>query len=174
MTTALLLIDTQANMFDPATPVAGAVPLLVRLHELQKRARAAHAPVVFVRNNGGAGEPDEPGTPGWEVQTVLHPAPGELVLDKTTNDTFESTNLAGLLEARGISKLVIAGLQSEFCIRATTLGALARGCEVTLVSDGHSTYDGKSLEAAEITASGNEELAERVTLVAADAVAFSG
>ena len=75
MNTALLLIDAQTNMFDPATPVAGAVPLLVRLHELQKRARAVHAPVVFVRNTGAAGEPDEPGTPGWEVQTVLHPAP---------------------------------------------------------------------------------------------------
>jgi len=174
MTTALLLIDTQANMFDPITPVAGAVPLLVRLHELQKRARAAHAPVVFVRNTGGAGEPDEPGTPGWEVQTVLHPVPGELVLDKSTNDTFESTNLAGMLEARGIRKLVIAGLQSEFCIRATTLGALAKGYEVTLVSDGHSTYDGRSLEAAEITASVNEELSARVTLLPAQLVTFAG
>ena len=57
--TALLLIDAQVNMFDPANPVAGADALLSRLGQLLARARAAGAPVVFVRNCGGEADPDE-------------------------------------------------------------------------------------------------------------------
>ena len=45
-----------------------------------------------------------------------------------------------------------AGLQSEYCIRATTLGALSRDLEVTLVSNGHGTYDSAGRAASEISA----------------------
>jgi nicotinamidase-related amidase len=170
---ALLLVDVQVNMFDPASPVAGAPALLDRLRGLLARARAAGAPVFFVRNTGGAGDPDVPGTPGWELHPALAPAAGEAVLDKTTCDTFASTDLGSRLAAIGVARLVIAGLQSEWCIRETSLGALANGCTVTLVADGHSTYDGRTRTAAEATAAVNAELASRVTLLRADAIAFT-
>jgi nicotinamidase-related amidase len=172
--TALLLIDVQANMFDPAHEVAGSGPLLERLRGLLERARDAGAPVVFVRNAGGEGDPDVPGTPGWEIHSELEPADGELVLDKTTCDTFETTHLDDELEARGITRVVIAGLQSDYCIRETTLGALELGYDVTLASDGHSTYDGKGRKARAITAAVNEELGARVTQVPADEISFRG
>src|SRR5438876_7945442 len=81
--TALLLIDVQVNMFHPASPVEGSVPLLERLHGLLQRARGTGAPVVLVRNTGRAGDPDEPGTSGWELHSELQPARGDVVLDKT-------------------------------------------------------------------------------------------
>jgi nicotinamidase-related amidase len=172
--TALLLIDTQANMFDRASPVEGSVPLLARLRALLQRARGAGAAVVFVRNTGGAGDPDQPGTPGWELHPELQPATGDLVLDKTTCNTFESTGLADELNARRITKLVIAGLQSDYCIRETTLGALQLGYTVTLASDGHSTYDGKNRKASAISAAVNEELSSRATLAPAGQITFPG
>lgn len=169
---ALLLIDVQVNMFDPASPVDGAVGLLARLKTLLARARAAGVPVVFVRNTGGPGDPDVPGTPGWELHPELRPTEQELVLDKTTCDTFASTALARELAARDARSLVIAGLQSEFCVRETTQGALAAGYAVTLVADGHATYPGRTRTAAEATAAVNAEFADRVTLTPADAVTF--
>ncbi len=173
MKTALLMIDTQANMFDPAHPVVDSVALLERLRGLLERARSAGVPVFFVRNNGGEDDPDVHGTPGWELHPALAVAPGDPVLDKTTCNTFESTDLAGLLEARGITHLVIAGLQSDWCIRETTLGAAALGYTVTLVSDGHSTYDGKTQNAAETTAAVNEELSACAGRMRADEISFS-
>jgi nicotinamidase-related amidase len=169
--TALLLIDVQANMFDPANPVDGSTALLERLRGLLRRARDAGAPVVFVRNNGGPEDPDLPNTPGWELQ--LPAAPGDLVLDKTTCNTFESTALEGELKLRGVTRLVIAGLQSDSCVRETTLGALQLGFPVTLASDGHSTYDGKMRTAAEISAAVNQELAKGATLMPVGEITFA-
>lgn len=171
-TTALLLIDVQANMFDPASPVTDAVALEARLRSLLARARAARALVVFVRNCGGPGDPDLPGTAGWELLAGFEPDENELVLDKTTCNTFTSTDLAEQLESRGVRHLVVAGLQSDYCVRETTLGAVGLGYRVTLVSDGHSTYDSKTQKAAEISAAVNAELAPRVKLRKAGEVDF--
>src|SRR5262245_25805188 len=90
---ALVLIDLQKNMLDPENPVAGAEALSGRLQDLLGRARAARAPVVFVRNCGGDGDPDVKGTPGWELHSGFAPGKTEPVLDKTTCDTFASTDL---------------------------------------------------------------------------------
>jgi nicotinamidase-related amidase len=77
------------------------------------------------------------------------------------------------LDARGVRRVVIAGLQSDYCVRETTLGALARGLEVTLVSDAHSTYDSPPRTAAQITAAVNAEFAGRAVLTPAEGVGFS-
>jgi nicotinamidase-related amidase len=171
--TALLVIDVQVNMFDPSHAVASADGLLAHVRSLVSRARTAGAPVVFVRNCGGPQDPDVKGTPGWELHPALQPAGGELVLDKTTCDTFASTPLGEELDARGVRRVVIAGLQSDYCIRETTLGALARGLEVTLVADAHSTYDNRQRSAAQITAAVNTEFAGRAVLTPAEGVGFS-
>jgi nicotinamidase-related amidase len=165
---ALLLIDAQVNMFDPQTPIQAAVALLGRLTQLLERARAAKTPVIFIRNCGGAGDVDELGTPGWEVHPALQPTVDELVLDKTTCDSFASTPLKKELDRLGVMRLTIAGLQSDFCVRETTLGALAHGFTVTLVADGHSTCDSDQQSAAEISAAINAAFRDRVTLVNAD------
>lgn len=171
--TALLVIDVQVNMFDPSHAVVSADRLLARVRSLVSHARAAGAPVVFVRNCGGSEDPDQHGTPGWELHPALQPSAGERVLDKTTCDTFASTPLGEELEALGVRHVVIAGLQSEYCIRETTLGALARGLDVTLVADAHSTYDGRQRKAPEISAGVNAEFAGRVSLTPADGVGFA-
>ena len=170
-TSALVVIDVQVNMFGPA-PVNAAEELLERLVALVKRARAAQAPVVFVRNCGAPGDPDERGCPGWELHPSLQAATGELVLDKTTGDTFASTSLDNELKARGVTRVVLAGLQSEFCVRETVQGALARGYGVTLVTDGHGTYDTKGRPARQTIAEVNAEFENRVKLTTAREVRF--
>ena len=162
--TALLLVDPQVNMFDPENPVAGAEELLERLTSLLAKARAIRMPVVFIRNCGGQNDPDRRDTPGWEIHPDLTPGRGELVFDKTTRDAFASTGLEAELRTRGVGRVVIAGLQSDHCIRATTLGALSRGLQVTLVSDAHSTYPAGGKPASDISESINIELEERVKL----------
>jgi nicotinamidase-related amidase len=169
---ALLLIDTQVNMFDPAFPVRAADELLSRLTSLVSKFRTADVPVIFVRNCGGAGDPDERGVPGWELHPAFDVTVGDLVLDKTTGDTFGSTPLDDELKARRITHLVVAGLQSECCVRDTTLGALARGYEVTLISDGHGTYDGGGQSALGKSAAVNAELEHRAKLIRADDLRF--
>jgi nicotinamidase-related amidase len=170
---ALLVIDAQINMFAATNPVWSADQLLGRLVTLVERARAASVPIILVRNCGTEGEPDERGTPGWELHPALQPKNGELLLDKTTNDTFESTALDKNLKDRGIRHLIIIGLQSEYCIAKTTSGALARDYEVTLVTDGHSTYADASQSAFDKSVAVNAQFAGRVKLATTAEVRFA-
>lgn len=169
---AFLLIDVQVNQFDPAYPVANGEQLLERVIDLLGRARAAKVHVILIRNCGGEQDPDIKGTTGWELHPSIMPAPGEAILDKTTCDTFASTSLGEDLSRRGVRRVVIAGLQSEYCIRETTLGALERGYAVTLVSDAHSTVEGGGKTASEKSAAVNAELGGRARLVRADELRF--
>ncbi len=143
MTDALLMIDVQRNMFDPV-PVHDAEAVLDRLGRLLSAARRHGIPVIHVRNNGGAGEVDEPRTPGWEIHPLLAPSPGEPVVDKWEPNAFASTGLAALATDAGADTVVLAGMQSEWCIAATGAGAEPAGLAPLLVSDAHSTYDGDS------------------------------
>jgi nicotinamidase-related amidase len=98
-------------------------------------------------------------TDGWQLAAGLDALPTDLYLRKKSPDSFHKTELQSVLHARGITKLVICGLQSEFCVDTTTRRALALGYPVTLVSDGHSTMDNGVLTAAQISAHHNETLA---------------
>lgn len=144
MSPVLLLIDVQGNMLHSPQPVPGAIGVSRAISELLARARAAGLPVVHVRNNGKDTDPDAPGTPGWEL--VHQPVEGELVIDKAQPDAFAATGLGDVL-AEGVP-LVVAGMQSEFCIRETILSALRRGHPVTLVRGAHATYDAGQTPAA--------------------------
>ena len=95
--------------------------------------------MIHLRNTGGPGDPDAPGTPGWEL--VHDVTAGEHVVDKDECDAFAGTRLADLVPAS--ATVIVAGMQSEFCIRETALSALRRGYPVILVRGAHATYDGE-------------------------------
>jgi nicotinamidase-related amidase len=84
--------------------------------------------------------------------------PEDLRVRKTTPDSFNLTELHALLQARGITHLVICGLQSDFCVDSTVRRALALGYEVILAADAHSTVDNGVLSAAQIIAHHNTTL----------------
>lgn len=54
------------------------------------------------------------------------------------------------MEQLGIGRLVICGLQTEFCIDATVRAALSHGYDVTLAADAHTTGDAAILAEAAI------------------------
>ncbi len=169
---ALLIIDAQMDMFAAGSRVFAGEKMLQRLSDLVARARRAQVPVVYVQNNGTEIDPDMPGTPGWEIQPELKPEEGETVIQKWSPDAFHETGLQGVLTGLGVRRLVIAGMQSEYCVNATTRRAHELGYEVTLVKDAHSTYDGGGLSAAQIIAQYNGALGEMVKLEEADKVSF--
>jgi nicotinamidase-related amidase len=173
MTAALFLVDVQRNMLDGDEPVPDAAAVSSALADLLVRARAAGAVVVHVQNDGEAGDPDEPETPGWEL--VFPPEPGEAVLRKNEQDTLAAhPHLSEELRAAGVTRVVVAGMQSEYCISATSRGLIAAGFDVTLAAGAHATYD-QGRPAAALSADVETALAaEGVTVTPADAVTFEG
>ena len=143
VTIALVIVDAQRNMLEGSEPVPSAVDVKAALSGLLDKARAARAVVVHVQNDGSSGDPDEPGIAGWEL--VFEPAEDEIVVRKDQSDTFAANpDLAGLLKDRQVERVVIAGMQSEFCIEATSRGAVREGFSVLLPRGAHATYDGET------------------------------
>ncbi len=139
MTSVLLLVDVQKNMLEPPEPVPDADTVAEEIKDLLGRARSAGTTVVHIRNNGGEGDPDVPGEPGWEL--VHQVAPGEHIVDKYECDAFTGTGLSELVPES--ATVIVAGMQSEYCIKETSLAALRRGHPVVLVRGAHATYDGE-------------------------------
>ena len=170
--TALLLIDVQNCMFDPA-PVYNSALLLERLQSLIDRARASNTPVIYVQHNGPAGAPHAPGEPGWAIHPAIAPLPGETIVQKTTPDAFYQTTLQEELAAKDIEQLVIAGIQTDYCVDTTCRRAASEGYAVTLVSDAHSTWGDGGLNAEQIIEHHNRVLGNWfATLATSESVQF--
>ena len=116
---------------------------------------------MHVRNNGAEEELDFPGTPGWELFHT--PVEGEAIVDKFGMDAFADTDLGERIPAG--STIVVAGLASDFCVRATVLSALNRGHEVRLVHGAHGAYDADGSSAETIEKEVERELREAGALI---------
>ncbi len=133
--TALLVIDVQNGVVGHAherDAVVGNIATLV------DKARADDVPVVWVQHNS-----DElaEGSESWQYVAQLQRRDAEPVVQKRYGDSFEDTDLEAVLAERGIGRLVVAGAQTDECIRSTLHGAIVRGYDATLVSDAHTTED---------------------------------
>lgn len=162
--TALLIVDAQVNMFDSAFAVDQADDILEKLQTLIALARGSGTQVVFIQHNGPQGAVDEQGSEGWLIHPELAIENGDLIVQKREFDAFAETELAPRLKSKGITKLIVAGMQSELCIQHTCLGAHEMGFKVTLVQDAHSTYSSESETALDIRNRVNEELKDIVAL----------
>ena len=109
-----------------------------RIAELVAAAREGGVPVVWVQHQ----EMQMPiGSDEWQLVDPLVPADGEARIDKRWGDSFAQTDLEQTLDGLGVSRLVLCGAQTDFCIIATLYGAIHRGYDVTLVEDAHTTDD---------------------------------
>lgn len=148
--TALIVMDMQVGNFDPSFPISRGTELLAAVAELIEQARRANAPVIFIQNDGLEGGIDAPDTPGWEIHPAVFPAADEPVLRKKTPDAFHETGLSDELNELDIHRLVICGLQTEFCVDTTVRRGYILGYEMILAGDAHSTWDSSDLTAAQI------------------------
>ena len=132
---ALLVVDVQNGVVKNAHDREAVVANIARLTET---ARRDGAPVIWVQHQSKELPKDsEP----WRSVPELSPRPDEPHIDKAYGDAFEDTALEAVLADLGVGKLAVSGLQTDACIRSTIHGALARGYDVTLVSDAHTTED---------------------------------
>jgi nicotinamidase-related amidase len=170
--TGLLVLDVQVGNLSEPDPAYEAGDLLARISDLIVRARAAQVPIIYVQNSGGKGDPDEPGTPGWQIHPAIAPIEGDVVIQKRTPDSFYETHLERELESKGIGELIIAGIQTDLCVDTACRRAFSLGYDVTLVKDAHSTWDTSVLTAPQIIAHHNHVLSAFAELRAASDIEF--
>lgn len=158
---ALLVIDLQLGMFngERLVPIHAGEKLLHHTRAAIECAKRSSTRVIFVRHAGPPGHLLEVGTQNWHIHPDIAPQGGEKVIDKRTPDSFHETSLMDDLAVEGINRLLIMGAQTEVCVDTTCRRAFSLGFNVTLVSDGHSTWDNATLRADQIIRHTNDTLA---------------
>ncbi len=158
--TALLVVDVQNDFADPrgSLSVRGGPDVVLAVNAEVARASAAGAPVLYTQDWHPADTPHfakDGGT--WPVHCVqgtwgaqLHPdlaVTGEVVRkgehgeDGYSGFTMRDprsgqvvpTRLAGLLRDAGVQELVVTGLATDYCVRATALEGREQGWPVTVL-----------------------------------------
>ncbi len=75
------------------------------------------------------------GDPSWEIDGSIEPYADELVVNKTSSGTFNSTMLDQTLRNMGIESLVVSGVTTDVCVETTARDAADRGFQVIIVED---------------------------------------
>ncbi len=160
--TALLVVDVQNDFADPAgsLSVSGALEILPLINEEVRRATEAGALVVYTQDWHPEHTPHFAADGGtWPVHCVhdswgaeLHPDlivagaivrkgihgedgySGFTMREPLGGDTVP-TPLDGLLRERGIGRVVVCGLATDYCVNATAVDAAALGYETLVLAD---------------------------------------
>ena len=133
--TALLVVDVQRGVVEGAHERDAVV---ANVGSLVEKARREQVPVVWVQHSD---EQLARGSDDWRIVPELAPDDAEPLVEKHYGDSFEDTTLETVLSGLGVGRLVVAGAQTDACIRSTLHGAFVRGYDATLVSDAHTTED---------------------------------
>ena len=157
--TALVVIDLQVAIVDGEEPTYRRDELLETVAGLLAEARKENVPVIFIQHTAAKYEPLLEGNPGWQIHPAVAPLPGERIIQKRAADSFALTPLRSELDALGITHIVVVGMQTDYCVDTTSRRAISLGYDVTLVADGHSTFDTEILSAEQIIAHTNATLA---------------
>lgn len=163
--TALLLIDAQKNVLKGvgslgkhAETEALFEETLLRLAQIKQKARTVGMPVIIIQHAGAKGHRLEVGSDGWQIHPLLNLDEKDLVLSKTTSDSFHETELLAVLSKQEITDLVVGGFLTQYCIDLSVRRAVMLGFDVTLISDGHSTCDENGLTCEQIVSHHNNIL----------------
>lgn len=159
---ALILIDFVEAYFDRSSPLyAGVDDALASALRLLEAARKVRIPVIFTNVVFHAGGIDGgifirkvpnlkmlmAGAPMGAWPKGLEPRDDELVISKQYPSAFFGTTLSSTLTAQGIDTLVMTGLTTSGCVRATCVDACSHGFIPIVVRDACGDRDARPHEA---------------------------
>ena len=139
---ALLVIDFAKAYLDKTSPLyAGVEDTLASTCRVLEASRAAGIPCIFTRVvfeqglfDGGIFYRKVPSLwvfdstcPFGQLADDLVPEPDELVIPKNYASAFFGTSLAATLTANGIDSVVLTGVTTSGCVRATGVDAMQNG-----------------------------------------------
>jgi nicotinamidase-related amidase len=139
----LLVVDVQKGMDVYAKEYNRNNPDLERnIARLQSAWRKSGRPVIHVQHlSTEPRSPLRPGQPGVEIKDEVKPLSGEPVVQKSVSSAFIGTTLEKDLRRRGVTTLVVVGMQTNMCVSTTARMAGNLGFTTYVVSDATATFD---------------------------------
>lgn len=162
--TAILAMDCQNDIVHEQGKVGGsltggAMPKVIKeknilgnINKLLVAGRAAHVPIIHVRHAYRPDYADLPGhvkifqgmkqmqalqdgTWGAEIHADLKPEASDFVITKTRVSSFYASPLEGILQAQGITHLVLTGIATDGVVEGTARDGADRGYSIIIPDD---------------------------------------
>jgi maleamate amidohydrolase len=147
---ALLVVDFTVGFNDPAAfgggnisqAISNTIPLLAAFRE--RRLPIAHTRIIYEADGSDANihclkvprlQTLTADNPQSDFVPELKPETGEIVIRKRLPSAFFGTDLIGMLYARRVDTVFVAGCTTSGCVRASTLDAMCHGLRPMVVSD---------------------------------------
>jgi nicotinamidase-related amidase len=139
----LLVVDVQKGMDVYTGQYNRNNPDLEKnIARLQAAWRKTGRPIIHVQHlSTEPKSPLRPGQPGVEIKDEVRPLPGEPVVQKSVSSAFIGTSLEADLRRRGLTTLVVVGMQTNMCVSTTARMAGNLGFTTYVVSDATATFD---------------------------------
>lgn len=135
----LLVVDMQKGIVDEELYAFDT--FMDRTVRLVQIARKKCVEVIFVQHDAGPNSGLSAGDEGFAIIDQLSPEPGEKVFVKTINSCFGNKDFRDYMEKKKDKRLMIVGLQTNYCIDCTVKSAFERGFEVIIPDGTNSTFD---------------------------------
>ena len=94
--------------------------------------------IIFIQHNNSL---LKKGSENWEIDDRIAKQDGDLTVQKFHGNAFSKTDLERILRENNINEIVVCGLISHGCIKATCLGGLNVGFPTALVRNGHTNWN---------------------------------
>ena len=162
----LLVVDMQKGIVDEE--LYDFERFMDRTVRLIDAARKNHVEVIFIQHDAGQGSGLTSGDSAFEIADQVRPKPGEKTFVKTINSCFGNQDFRKYMEQQTDKRLMIIGLQTNYCIDCTVKSAFERGFEVIVPEGTNSTFDNDYMTGETAVRYYNEdvweELADSVTI----------
>ncbi|MBR2264465.1 MAG: cysteine hydrolase [Firmicutes bacterium] len=162
----LLVIDMQKALVDEELYAYDT--FIERTVRLVEAARKNGVEVIFVQHDAGSESGMSLGDEGFEIIDPISPEAGEKVFVKTINSCFGNKEFKRYMKQQDDKRLMIIGLQTNYCIDATVKSAFERGFEVIIPEGTNSTFDNDYMSGETTVRYYNEDVWEELV----DAVTF--
>ena len=155
----LLAIDLQRGLL--VEDLYNYEGFVANMKKLLTEARKRGVEVIYVQHDAGEGSGFTKGDWDYEIYDELAPLPGEKVFVKTVNSCFSNKDLCKYLEDKGEETVIIAGLQTNYCIDASIKSAFDRDYGVIVPQGCNSTFDNDYMDGETTYRYYNEDIWER-------------
>ena len=139
---ALLVVDIQ-NALTEKKGVYQISTVIDNVNDAIKKYREKGYLIVFVQHNNIQ---LKNGTAKWAIDSRLYKTNDDLVVQKSRGNAFNKTDLETILRKNNVEEILVCGMVTHGCVRATCKGGLACGFKTALLKNGHTNWNKNASE----------------------------
>lgn len=141
----LLVVDIQKGITD--NRLYGFADFICQTKRVIEAARNNNIEIIYVQHDDGPGTGFSVGDLDFEIAEQVVPHVNDKIFVKNINSCFGNTELSQYLKNLEDKRLIVVGLQTNFCIDATVKSAFEKGFKVIIPKGTNSTFDNKYMDA---------------------------